>query len=169
MEWGCVAYWLLTGQHVFDCAERDGIVDQARVGGAPNLRPRSIPMSRRSWINWCCDAFRKDPADRPYDAVELGTLFSEIELPARWDNRLAEKWWKANMSNVEKAKAPSSDEELSQTIDLGLRNIDSLTTDLNPMCDGNPQYVEENLDEYIRIQAYCPWGSYVLQEIGRPE
>ena len=37
------------------------------------------------------------------------------------------------------------------------------------LCDGNPQYVEENLDEYIRIQAYCPWGSYVLREIGAPQ
>ncbi len=36
------------------------------------------------------------------------------------------------------------------------------------LCDGNPQYVEENLDEYIRIEAYCPWGSYVLREVSRP-
>ncbi len=36
------------------------------------------------------------------------------------------------------------------------------------LCDGNPQYVEENLDEYIRIGRYCPWGSRVLREIEAP-
>ena len=36
------------------------------------------------------------------------------------------------------------------------------------LCDGDPQYVEENLDEYIRIGGYCPWGSRVLQEISNP-
>ena len=36
------------------------------------------------------------------------------------------------------------------------------------VCDGDPQFVEENLDEYIRIGRYCPWGSIVLQEIENP-
>ncbi len=36
------------------------------------------------------------------------------------------------------------------------------------LCDGNPNFVEENIDEYIRIGGYCPWGSYVLREIDNP-
>jgi hypothetical protein len=36
------------------------------------------------------------------------------------------------------------------------------------LCDGNPQFVEENLDEYIRTGRYCPWGSKVLREVGKP-
>lgn len=36
------------------------------------------------------------------------------------------------------------------------------------VCDGNPDYVEENLDEFIRIGSYCPWGSRVLREITMP-
>ncbi|MEL6925499.1 MAG: hypothetical protein AAFO94_15740, partial [Bacteroidota bacterium] len=28
------------------------------------------------------------------------------------------------------------------------------------LCDGNPQYVEENIDEYVdKVGSYCPWGS----------
>jgi len=34
------------------------------------------------------------------------------------------------------------------------------------VCDGNPQYVEENLDEYVdNVGQYCPWGSVVNVEV----
>lgn len=34
------------------------------------------------------------------------------------------------------------------------------------LCDGNPQYVEENLGEYVdNVGRYCPWGSIVLRTI----
>ena len=34
------------------------------------------------------------------------------------------------------------------------------------LCDGNPQFVEENLDEYVdNFGRYCPWGSIVLREV----
>lgn len=34
------------------------------------------------------------------------------------------------------------------------------------VCDGNPQYVEENLAEYVdNVGQYCPWGSVVFAEV----
>lgn len=34
------------------------------------------------------------------------------------------------------------------------------------LCDGNPQYVEDNLSEFVdNVGRYCPWGSRVLREI----
>lgn len=36
------------------------------------------------------------------------------------------------------------------------------------VCDGNPDFVEENLDEYIRIGHYCPWSSFVKREVEQP-
>lgn len=36
------------------------------------------------------------------------------------------------------------------------------------LCDGNPQYVEDHLEDYLHINQYCPWGSYVLREVGQP-
>jgi hypothetical protein len=36
------------------------------------------------------------------------------------------------------------------------------------LCDGNPQYVEDNLQDYLDIDRYCPWSSYVLQEVSQP-
>lgn len=36
------------------------------------------------------------------------------------------------------------------------------------VCDGNPQYVEDNLGDYIDIGRYCPWSSKVTREISAP-
>ena len=36
------------------------------------------------------------------------------------------------------------------------------------VCDGNPQYVEDNLQDYLDIDRYCPWSSYVLREVDQP-
>ena len=34
------------------------------------------------------------------------------------------------------------------------------------LCDGNPQYVEENISEYVdNVGLYCPWSSIVLREL----
>lgn len=34
------------------------------------------------------------------------------------------------------------------------------------VCDGNPRYVEENLDEFVNnVGRFCPWGSKVSREI----
>lgn len=36
------------------------------------------------------------------------------------------------------------------------------------LCDGNPQYVEDHLEDYLYIDRYCPWGSKVSKEITQP-
>ena len=36
------------------------------------------------------------------------------------------------------------------------------------LCDGNPQYVEEHLEEYIGTGRYCPWSSKVYREVNDP-
>lgn len=30
------------------------------------------------------------------------------------------------------------------------------------VCDGEPRYVEEHLDEYLAIGRYCPWGARLV-------
>jgi len=32
------------------------------------------------------------------------------------------------------------------------------------VCDGNPEYVEEHVDDYLSV-GYCPWGAVVIEEI----
>ncbi len=33
------------------------------------------------------------------------------------------------------------------------------------LCDGDPHFVEENLQEFLRTGRYCPWSSKVLEEV----
>ena len=33
------------------------------------------------------------------------------------------------------------------------------------VCDGRPSYVEENLDDYLRIGRYCPWSARVISVV----
>jgi len=34
------------------------------------------------------------------------------------------------------------------------------------LCDGNPQYISENLDYYIdTVGRYCPWGAHVIKQL----
>ncbi len=30
------------------------------------------------------------------------------------------------------------------------------------VCDGSPSYVQEELDEYLRVGRYCPWGARLI-------
>ncbi|MEW6196673.1 MAG: hypothetical protein AB1521_16115 [Bacteroidota bacterium] len=32
------------------------------------------------------------------------------------------------------------------------------------VCDGNPNYVEEHIEDYLSI-GYCPWGAVVIEEL----
>ncbi|MCB0638898.1 MAG: hypothetical protein KDC54_19855 [Lewinella sp.] len=36
------------------------------------------------------------------------------------------------------------------------------------VCDGNPQYVEDHLADFLEVGRYCPWSSHVLREIDNP-
>ena len=37
------------------------------------------------------------------------------------------------------------------------------------VCDGNPQFVEDNLSEFTdNVGRYCPWSAYVKREISNP-
>ncbi len=37
------------------------------------------------------------------------------------------------------------------------------------VCDGNPQFVEDNLSEFTdNVGRYCPWSAFVLREIENP-
>ncbi len=33
------------------------------------------------------------------------------------------------------------------------------------ICDGNPRYVEDHLDDYLAFERYCPWSSYVIRDL----
>jgi len=91
---GCVAYWLLTGQLVFE-------------GSAPlsvllsHIQETPVPPSQRSELEIPAELERivlacleKDPDRRPQSATELMALLAADPLSKLWTPQRAESWWR---------------------------------------------------------------------------
>jgi serine/threonine-protein kinase len=102
---GCVGYWLLTGQPVFEADTPLTTVLQ-HVQATP-VPPSSrteieIPPTLEELILTCLE---KDPASRPADAEELDRRLEATGLALEWGPDRAREWWQLHM--VE----PSGDSE----------------------------------------------------------
>ena len=90
---GCVAYWLLTGQRVFEgTTVMQLLIDHAST---PPPRPHTrtelpIPPDLEQLIMECLE---KDPGRRPADAHLLAQRLTTCRLPEQWTPERAERWW----------------------------------------------------------------------------
>ncbi len=89
---GCVAYWLLTGQHVFSGATPVAtILSHVReTPAAPSSRTETpVPAELDALI---LDCLAKDPGDRPQTTAEIVARLDEMQVPA-WTDEDARRWW----------------------------------------------------------------------------
>ena len=90
---GCVAYWLVTGQLVFE-GRRPIEVLTHHVGTLPVPPSRrgelEIPESLDRLILMCLE---KDPDKRPASADEVARLLTEVKLLTPWTAERARQWW----------------------------------------------------------------------------
>jgi len=90
---GCLAYWLLTGEHVFTADTPVKLllqhVQSAPV--APSSRTELTVPAALDEIVLACLA--KDPADRPQTARELARRLDAVGLEAEWTEERARQWW----------------------------------------------------------------------------
>jgi serine/threonine-protein kinase len=98
---GCVAYFLLTGQLVFDATTSIQMI-------ARHLRTPPVPPSQRTSNNippaletLVLRCLAKEPGERPQSAAALASSLSAIEVRP-WMDADAAEWWSAN-----EAVAPS--------------------------------------------------------------
>ncbi len=106
---GCVGYWLVTGQLVFDGSSPIEVLLQ-HINEAPP------PPSSRSELEIPCeferiilDCLQKDPGQRPKSAKELARKFGECDRAlGRWSQHRAEKWWELHM--------PPSDRDVNRHV-----------------------------------------------------
>ncbi len=89
---GCVAYYMLTGQRVFEASNHLQVL-------AKHLRDAPDPFAKRvafhvpaelEQLVLACVA--KKPADRPQSAADLSRSLAAIEITA-WDEAQAKTWW----------------------------------------------------------------------------
>jgi len=90
---GCVAYWLLTGQTVFNAPTPIGHLmhHTQTLPAAPSSRTElPIPPALDELVLAC---LAKDPADRPQSARELSRRLARVEGADRWGEERAKAWW----------------------------------------------------------------------------
>jgi tRNA A-37 threonylcarbamoyl transferase component Bud32 len=92
---GCVAYYLLTGQLVFEAANGFQML-------AKHIDQPPVPPSQRTELEVAAELDRvvlaclaKRPEDRPQSAAELDRMLSEIEIEP-WSEEEATRWWRAH-------------------------------------------------------------------------
>jgi serine/threonine-protein kinase len=97
---GCVAYWLVTGQLVFEADSPLAMVAEhiQSEPTAPSKRSEvEIPESLEQVILSCLE---KDPAARPQTMRELDRLLARCEPGQVWDAEKARDWWDLHMARA---------------------------------------------------------------------
>ncbi len=90
---GCVAYWLLTGQLVFENSNRVGMaVDHVSEAPTPPSQRTEIevPEALDQVILSCLE---KDPNARPSSALDLYDRLEACNLDSAWNQKQAKDWW----------------------------------------------------------------------------
>jgi serine/threonine-protein kinase len=90
---GCVAYWLLTGDLVFDGeTAMEIVVNHVKTEPVPPSKRTELPIPEglERTIMAC---LAKDPDDRPQSVVELSKMLDECKLEVPWSQTQALSWW----------------------------------------------------------------------------
>jgi len=90
---GCVAYWLLTGQLVFENSNPVAMaVDHVRTSPTPPSQrtETEVPEPLEQVILSCLE---KDPDARPSSALDLYNQLEACHLDSTWNQRQAKEWW----------------------------------------------------------------------------
>jgi len=113
---GCVAYWLLTGQRVFEAQTRhDMLVMHAHQRPKPPSQRVGQPLHEplEALIMECLD---KNPNRRPQSASELGERLAALEFAEAWTPERARSWWRTHLA---RPSDPDLDVASSQTTNEG--------------------------------------------------
>ncbi len=105
---GCVAYWLLTRERVFEAENRaDMLVMHAHQRPVPPSKRAgiSIPEPLEELILSC---LAKNPGKRPQTARDLGDRLRELGIHQAWTRARREAWWDEHGRTVATGEAPTA-------------------------------------------------------------
>jgi len=107
---GCVAYYLLTGQLVFEAETPMKMLMQ-------HVQSRPVPPSQRTELpipreldDLVLSCLEKDPDKRPQNAEELFRMACGCTSCETWNQELAKLWWQTHLPDL---TGPLSVEELA--------------------------------------------------------
>jgi serine/threonine-protein kinase len=97
---GCVAYYLLTGQLVFEAdTTMKMFLQHVQTPPTPPSQRTELPIPREldDLVMACLE---KDPNRRPQDAERLFELACQCCSVDVWDNSMARSWWETNLMEL---------------------------------------------------------------------
>jgi serine/threonine-protein kinase len=97
---GCVAYYLLTGQLVFEAdTPIKMLMHHVQTPPVPPSQRTElrIPRELDDLVMACLE---KDPNKRPQDAGLLLGLACNCTMDGVWDNAMAKRWWETNLTEL---------------------------------------------------------------------
>ncbi len=105
---GCVGYWLLTGQLVFEATTAVGM-------GLAHVQTPPVPPSQRTElvIPACLEevimaCLNKNPDHRPQTVRELDRRLERCNTGEAWNAEEAERWWKTHLPEFDRPRALST-------------------------------------------------------------
>ncbi len=111
---GCVGYWLLTGQRVFE-----GDTPLATV--VAHVQEKPVPPSQRTELEIpdslervIISCLEKDPAGRPQNAADLEAQLRGCDVDGRWTAGRAKEWWSLHMPESEFAAMEAEAADLAE-------------------------------------------------------
>lgn len=109
---GCVAYWLVTGQPVFEGATAVATILK-HVTEAPvppsERTDNEVPKDLERVILQCLE---KDPARRPQSADDLASLLAQCRDAHTWRRKEARDWWRMHLPSSTTSRQNSCSAEL---------------------------------------------------------
>ena len=103
---GCVAYFMLTGERVFDGkAPMQALIDHVQTAPTPPSRRSTllrIPSELDDIVMQCLE---KDPEKRPQDAMQLRRMLEACQSCNAWSNVKGAEWWRKHLPDL---AAPST-------------------------------------------------------------
>jgi serine/threonine protein kinase len=94
---GCVAYYLLTGELVFEAdTPMKMFLHHVQTPPIPPSQRTELPIPREldDLVMACLE---KDPGRRPQDASELFRMVRNIRFGEDWDTERAQRWWEKHL------------------------------------------------------------------------
>jgi serine/threonine-protein kinase len=128
---GCVGYWLLTGQLVFQAANAIQLMYQHAnaVPVPPSVRSELDIGPELDGVILRCLA--KLPEDRPQSAAELARLLAAAAPLGAWNEERAHRWWDRHHPEAAGLQPrDSSHKVLTKTMDVGWSPLETPASEL---------------------------------------
>ena len=97
---GCLAYWMLTGQRVFESDSTTKLlIDHVNTAPVPPSQRTELAIPREfEKIVLAC--LEKDPDRRPQSAEELWQMWLNCQSAETWSREVARHWWEIHLPEL---------------------------------------------------------------------